>query len=209
MRTFIIYTDGGCVPNPGIGGYSFVILEEGEVRSLNGCGGSLDTTNNRMELTAAIRALEAVKFESRNTPADVVIYSDSKYLRNGITKWIINWRKNQWKTKNRTDVKNGDLWIRLDDFNRNDPILRIDWRWVRGHNGNKFNERCDKVCSQMIEQQRFSRSSARDVVTVGTHANLYRQDPGNNPFVNGNCSDKEVLIRSADKFSKKSYKEHV
>ena len=128
-----IYTDGACSGNPGRGGWG-VLLRWGEVeREI--MGGEFDTTNNRMELMAAIKGLEALK-----KPETVNLYTDSMYLRDGITKWIFNWKKNGWRTSTRKKVKNEDLWRRLDAVVL---VHRISWHWIKGHEGHVDNERAD------------------------------------------------------------------
>ena len=138
-----IYTDGACSGNPGIGGWGVVILEENkEDRLLN--GGNDNTTNNRMELTAAIEALKY--FEDRQT---ITLITDSKYVKDGIQSWIQNWKKNGWKTAAKKPVKNKELWIELDQL-----ISRhtISWEWVKGHDGNVYNEKADYLARRYIEE---------------------------------------------------------
>jgi ribonuclease HI len=133
-----IWTDGGCNPNPGPGGWGAVLRYGDKEKDL--CGGDTRTTNNRMELTAAISALEALK-----RPCKVQLHTDSKYLRDGVTQWLKGWKRNGWRTADKSPVKNEDLWRRLDE-----AIARheIDWRWVRGHAGNAMNERADKLADR-------------------------------------------------------------
>ena len=138
-----IYTDGACSGNPGIGGWGAVILEiNKEGIFLN--GGSDNTTNNRMELTAAIEALRY--FEDRQT---IILITDSKYVKDGIQSWIQNWKKNGWKTAAKKPVKNKELWIELDQL-----ISRhtISWEWVKGHHGNVHNEKADYLARRYIEE---------------------------------------------------------
>jgi ribonuclease HI len=130
-----IWTDGACSGNPGPGGWG-AILRFGE-REKELCGGELLTTNNRMELTAAISALEALK-----RACEVDLHTDSQYLRQGVTGWMFGWKKNGWRTADRKPVKNEDLWRRLDDATGRH---KIDWRWVRGHAGDEMNERADEL----------------------------------------------------------------
>ena len=137
-----IYTDGACSGNPGIGGWGVVILDNGEEIQLN--GGNHNTTNNKMELTAAIKALEY--FEKRK---DLIIYTDSKYVKDGIESWIINWKKNGWKTSTKKPVKNKEMWIALDDLIKKH---NINWKWVRGHAGDKYNEKADYLARRYIEE---------------------------------------------------------
>jgi ribonuclease HI len=136
-----IYTDGSCLGNPGPGGWG-AILVYGEVeKELS--GGEDNTTNNRMELMAAIMALEAL-----NRPVEVTLTSDSVYLKDGITKWIHGWKKNGWKTAAKKPVANQDLWQRLDAAI---APHRITWAWVKGHAGHPMNERCDDLARQAAE----------------------------------------------------------
>ena len=138
-----IYTDGACSGNPGIGGWGAVILKNNkEDIFLN--GGNDNTTNNQMELTAAIEALRY--FEDRQT---ITLITDSKYVKDGIQSWIQNWKKNGWKTATKKPVKNKDLWIELDDL-----ITKhnISWEWVKGHAGNKYNEKADYLARRYIQE---------------------------------------------------------
>lgn len=130
-----IFTDGSCMSNPGPGGYGVILLYKQSVKEFN--AGYRLTTNNRMELMAAIVALEALK-----TPCEVLLTTDSKYVRQGITQWIQLWKKHGWKTVEKKMVKNIDLWQRL-DFATQAHILR--WEWVQGHTGHPKNERCDEL----------------------------------------------------------------
>ncbi len=130
-----IHTDGACSGNPGPGGWGAILQYREAEKELY--GGEPETTNNRMELTAAIEALAALK---RAAPVD--LYTDSKYLRDGVTEWIHNWKRNGWKTSSKKPVKNADLWQRLDDLlNRHS----VDWHWVKGHAGHDLNERADEL----------------------------------------------------------------
>ena len=138
---YIIYTDGACSGNPGPGGWGAVILNE-EKNEINISGKELSTTNNRMELTAPIMALRKVKKASR-----ITIYTDSTYLKNGITTWIKNWEKNGWMSKNKKPVKNKDLWVTLNKLSKEQII---DWKWVKAHAGNKYNEIADKLATEAI-----------------------------------------------------------
>ncbi|MDZ4860451.1 MAG: ribonuclease HI [Candidatus Hydrogenedentes bacterium] len=140
MRTKVdIFTDGGCQPNPGTGGWGVILMYKD--KQLEMSGAEQNTTNNRMELTAAVRALEALK-----RPCDVVLHTDSEYLRNGITTWLKAWKRNGWKRKEGA-LKNIDLWQRLDELTGEH---HIEWRWVRGHSGHNLNERCDELATQAI-----------------------------------------------------------
>ncbi|WP_265570449.1 ribonuclease HI [Sphingomicrobium nitratireducens] len=132
-----IFTDGSCKGNPGPGGWGAVLRWNGEERELS--GGDVETTNNRMELMAAIEALNALK-----RPCRVELTTDSVYVRDGITKWIHGWRKNGWKTAAKKPVKNADLWQALDEAQSRH---RIDWHWVKGHSGHPENERADELAT--------------------------------------------------------------
>lgn len=133
-----LYTDGACSGNPGPGGWGVLMLWNDHQKEL--CEGEFKTTNNRMELMAAIRGLESLKRE-----LDVDLYTDSTYVRDGITKWIHNWKRNGWKTAARKAVKNEDLWRRLDAALAGHDV---EWHWVRGHSGNPENERADELARQ-------------------------------------------------------------
>ncbi|MGP1587180.1 MAG: ribonuclease HI [Treponemataceae bacterium] len=148
MNEITIYTDGACSGNPGPGGWGAVILHEQKEILLSGA--EKITTNNRMELMAAIRSLNAV-FEDENLKnTNITLITDSQYVKNGITQWISNWKKNGWKTSNKQPVKNQDLWINLDDLAGK---LNIRWDWVKGHAGNKYNEICDKLATTAAANQ--------------------------------------------------------
>lgn len=142
----IIYTDGGCEPNPGTGGWGAVLCYGEVCKELS--GGEHDTTNNRMELTAAIRALEALK-----RPCDVVLTTDSEYVKRGITEWLPGWKRRNWRRKT-GPVKNEDLWRRLDALTQKH---RVTWRWTRGHAGDPLNERCDALAGEAIGRLRRGR----------------------------------------------------
>jgi len=137
----IVYTDGACKGNPGPGGWGVMLSYKGKVKELY--GGDPDTTNNRMELMAAIQALETL-----SKPCSVQITTDSKYVLQGITEWMDNWKKRGWKTAARQPVKNEDLWRRLDA-----AIVRhdIEWIWIKGHSGNNGNERADALANLGID----------------------------------------------------------
>ena len=138
---YIIYTDGACSGNPGPGGWGAVILDE-EKNKTSLSGKEKATTNNRMELMAPIMALRKIKKSSR-----IVIYTDSTYLKNGITIWIKNWEENGWKSANKKPVKNKDLWVTLSKLSKEQII---DWKWVKAHTGNKYNEIADKLATEAI-----------------------------------------------------------
>ena len=139
-----IYADGACKGNPGPGGWG-VLLKYGEVEK-ELFGGELNTTNNRMELMSVIMALEALK-----RPVRITLWTDSQYVQKGISEWIHGWKKNGWKTAAKKPVKNDDLWKRLDELSQNHEI---DWRWVRGHEGNEGNERADALANKGVETVR-------------------------------------------------------
>jgi ribonuclease HI len=133
-----IYTDGACKGNPGPGGWGALIVWRDHEKEL--CGGEAATTNNRMELTAVIRALEALR-----RGCDVELYTDSQYVKNGIESWIHTWKKNGWKTADRKPVKNAELWRELDALA---AAHRVRWHWVRGHNDHPGNERADALANR-------------------------------------------------------------
>lgn len=138
LKKIKIYTDGSCLGNPGPGGYAAILKYKRNERILS--HGYFLTTNNRMELLAAIVALETL-----NQACSITLYSDSQYLRNGILTWIHNWKKNGWKTANKKMVKNADLWRRLDQ-----AVIthEVEWVWVKGHAGHEENERCDIIAKE-------------------------------------------------------------
>lgn len=137
----IIYTDGACSGNPGPGGWGAVLISGDHRKELN--GGEAETTNNRMELMAAIEALNALK----KSPSTVALYTDSNYVKGGITGWIHNWKRNGWKTANKKPVKNADLWQALDDATSRHNVT---WHWVKGHAGHPENERADELAREGI-----------------------------------------------------------
>jgi ribonuclease HI len=144
MTPVEIWTDGACSGNPGPGGWG-VILVAGERRK-ELFGGEPDTTNNRMELMAAISALEALK-----KPCEVKLHIDSQYVRQGITAWIHGWKRNGWKTADKKSVKNAELWQRLEEATKRH---RIDWIWVKGHAGDPMNERADELAREGVKAAR-------------------------------------------------------
>lgn len=137
-----IWTDGSCLGNPGRGGWAFVATDGKNIAER--CGGESNTTNNRMELTAVIRALTAARRHS-----EIELHTDSQYVKNGMQSWIKNWKKNNWRTADKKPVKNQDLWMQLDELSN---AIIIHWHWVRGHNGNEFNERCDELARDAAEK---------------------------------------------------------
>lgn len=145
----IVYTDGGCQGNPGPGGWGCVVIADGEARELS--GGEAHTTNNKMELTAAIMALTIIRNTQRFAGRPITLYSDSQYVRNGITGWIFNWKKNGWKTAAKKPVLNQELWQQLDELNAS---LNVAWQWVKGHAGVQYNERCDQLCQDEMAKFR-------------------------------------------------------
>ena len=133
-----IYTDGSCLQNPGNGGWAAIINSDGNVRKIS--GNEKNTTNNRMELMATISALKEI-----SSNEDIEIYTDSQYVKLGITKWINNWLKNNWQTSKKEDVKNKDLWLELYDLNKS---LNVKWNWVKAHAGNPINEEVDLLAKK-------------------------------------------------------------
>lgn len=148
QKQLVIYTDGGCSGNPGPGGWACVILDGEKEIALS--GGEKMTTNNRMELTAAINALKTVQQSDALRARNVQIFCDSQYVKNGITVWIASWKKNGWKTAAKKSVLNQDLWQTLDALNSS---LNTSWKWVKGHAGIAYNEQCDKLCQKEIRAQ--------------------------------------------------------
>ena len=134
-----IYTDGACSGNPGRGGWAAIIIDDEKIEKIS--GGSENTTNNRMELIAVISALKYVKEQN------IELFTDSKYTKDGIEKWILNWKKNGWKTANKQIVKNIDLWKSLDELNQK---KNIQWNWVKGHADNEYNNMADELARSKI-----------------------------------------------------------
>ena len=132
---FKIYTDGACSGNPGKGGWAAIILDESNQSSIS--GSENNTTNNRMELIAPIMALKKIKKKS-----EITIFTDSKYVKDGITDWIKKWKQNNWKSSNKKPVKNKDLWVKLDNSCQKH---KITWKWVKAHAGNKYNNLADEL----------------------------------------------------------------
>lgn len=144
-----IHVDGACLGNPGPGGWAALLCWHGREKEL--VGADAQTTNNRMELTAAIEALAALK-----RPSQVCLTTDSTYVRDGITRWIAGWKRNGWQTADRKPVKNADLWVKLDDLAARHTV---EWRWIKGHSGDSGNERVD----------RLARAAAQDIKTAAAH----------------------------------------
>ena len=142
MKAVTVYTDGACRGNPGPGGWGATLRYGGNVREIQ--GGEGHTTNNRMELKAAIEALGAL-----TEACQVTLYTDSRYVRDGITLWLPDWRRRGWLTRAKKPVKNRDLWMRLDDLVQRHEV---DWRWVKGHAGDPGNERADALANLGLEQ---------------------------------------------------------
>ncbi|KAA6204726.1 MAG: ribonuclease HI [Candidatus Tokpelaia sp.] len=141
MKKIIIYTDGACSGNPGPGGWACLLVYNGHEKEIY--GGEAETTNNRMELTAAIRALEAL-----TRPCNIELYTDSAYVRNGITRWIEGWKQQGWKNSGNKPVKNRELWQKLDAAQARHHIA---WHWVKGHSGHAENERVDRLARKGAE----------------------------------------------------------
>ena len=131
----ILYTDGACLGNPGAGGWASILVFNNHKKILS--GNEADTTNNRMELIAVIKGLSAL-----TRPVNITIITDSKYVMDGIDKWIANWEQNNWKTAAKKAVKNKDLWIKLDKLC---GLHQVDWQWIKGHSGHAENEECDRL----------------------------------------------------------------
>lgn len=141
-KTVYLFTDGACKGNPGAGGWGVLLRYGGHEKEL--FGSEAQTTNNRMELTAVLSGLKTL-----NRPCDVVICTDSQYVKNGMESWIHNWKKNGWKTAGRQPVKNADLWQQLDE---QVARHRVRWQWVKGHAGHAENERADALANRGVEQ---------------------------------------------------------
>jgi ribonuclease HI len=150
MKKVIIFSDGGCHGNPGPGAWAAVLQYGKHVREIT--GGIVATTNNRMELMAAIESLNLLK-----EACDIDFHTDSEYVRNGITQWLTGWKRNGWRTAAKKPVKNADLWQQLDAANARHTVR---WHWVKGHAGNDLNERCDELVQEAIAKVKDSHSSA-------------------------------------------------
>ena len=142
MNEITIYTDGACSGNPGKGGWGAILIDAKEEKYLS--GSNQLTTNNQMELTATIEALKAII-----RPRNIALYTDSQYVKNGITSWIFNWKKNGWKTANKKPVANKDLWIELDKYVK---IHSVNWFWVKGHSGDHYNEIADQLAVNAMNE---------------------------------------------------------
>lgn len=144
MKKITIYTDGACSGNPGSGGWGALLIYDDHQKEI--MEGAFETTNNRMELTAAIEALNVLKH-----PCAITLHTDSTYVKDGITKWIRNWKSNGWRTTAKKPVKNADLWQALDE-----AVQRhnINWCWVKGHNGDEGNERADELANMGLNNYR-------------------------------------------------------
>ena len=137
MKKVHLITDGACIGNPGPGGWACILRHNGHVKEMS--GSEAHTTNNRMELTAAVEGLRALK-----EPCEVIIVTDSNYLKDGITKWIKNWKRNGWQTKEKKPVINQDLWLQLDEQNERHNTT---WQWTKGHASHEDNNRCDELAT--------------------------------------------------------------
>lgn len=133
-----IYTDGSCLENPGNGGWAAIIIDNGKIKKIS--GSEKDTTNNRMELMAPINALKEI-----NSNEEIQIFTDSQYVKLGITEWINSWVKNNWQTSKKENVKNKDLWIELSNLNKS---LNVKWNWIKAHAGNSLNEDVDLLAKK-------------------------------------------------------------
>ena len=162
MKEVTVYTDGGCLGNPGPGGWAAVLLYGGRMRQIS--GGEPATTNNRMELRAAIEALAAL-----NQPCQVRVFSDSRYVRDGITLWIKTWKRRGWIGRNKQPIKNVDLWRLLDEAAGRH---RVAWEWLRGHAGHEYNERCHELARVQIDAMQRAYTPAR----LGNRLETFRQE---------------------------------
>jgi len=141
LKKVTLYTDGACSGNPGPGGWACVLIYGEHEKELS--GGAAETTNNRMEMTAALEGLKILK-----RPCKVEFYTDSNYLKDGVTQWLAGWKKRGWKTATRKPVKNQDIWEQLDQVIQ---THQIEWHWVKGHAGDEYNERCDELAREALE----------------------------------------------------------
>ena len=143
MNSVIIYTDGGCSGNPGPGGWAYILKTSKIEKSRS--GGDAYTTNNKMELTAVIKSLEAILRDPELVKESIDLHTDSQYVKNGITSWINNWIRNGWRTAAKKPVKNKELWMELKEVS---DQLNVNWKWVRGHAGDPLNEACDSMVKE-------------------------------------------------------------
>ena len=143
MNEVTIYTDGACSGNPGKGGWGAILINAKETKYVS--GSKQLTTNNQMELTATIEALKAIL-----KPSNIALYTDSQYVKNGITSWIFNWKKNGWKTANKKPVANKDLWIELEKYV---DFHSVNWFWVKGHSGDHYNEIADELAVKAMNER--------------------------------------------------------
>ena len=141
MKKVTLYTDGACSGNPGPGGWACVLIYGRHEKEL--FGGAAETTNNRMEMTAALEGLKVLK-----QPCMVEFYTDSNYLKDGVTQWLAGWKKRGWKTATKKPVKNQDIWEQLDQVIQ---THQIEWHWVKGQAGDEYNERCDELAREALE----------------------------------------------------------
>ena len=141
-----VYTDGACSRNPGPGGWAFIVLRDGEVY-VSRSGAEEKTTNNRMELLAAIEALSFVKAEEALNEGTISVYTDSQYVQRGASEWMLLWKERHWRNSDRMPVKNKDLWEKLDELAQG---MSIEWFWVRGHAGNEYNEMADSLTKEAV-----------------------------------------------------------
>ena len=142
LKKVVIYTDGACRGNPGNGGWGAILNYNDKIKEIKGFASN--TTNNIMELTAVIKSIELLK-----EPCQITVFTDSKYVQNGISTWIHGWKKNGWKTSNKKSVKNKNLWLALDN---QAAKHNISWEWVKGHSGHPLNERADELANQAIDE---------------------------------------------------------
>ena len=149
MGELIVFTDGGCSGNPGPGGWAYVIVSDGAIREKWGAENA--TTNNRMELSAVIAALETILADPALASRPLTVYTDSQYVQKGITAWVASWKRNGWRTAAKEPVKNKELWQTLDGLASR---VSVTWRWVKGHAGNEYNERCDALTQEAIASLR-------------------------------------------------------
>ena len=140
--TIYIYSDGACKGNPGAGGWGALLVSGTHRKEIS--GGEADTTNNRMEMTAVIRALESLK-----RPSKVEVHTDSQYVQKGVSEWMAGWKRRNWRTADGKPVKNQDLWLQLDALSQ---LHQVEWKWVRGHAGHPENERADQLANQGVLQ---------------------------------------------------------